>query len=263
MRTSLKILIAFTAASTLFVSFFPVLNAYLALSPVAIVHSYYYQFISYIFVESGRISLSFLITLLFNLYLLYIFGSSLIERMGQKLFFTLYFSSSVLAGLSTLFFKSFFLTGATNPVFAVMTAWMMMNPKSTLLLFFTIPVKSYLLVTILIGATLLLNLGAGQFDQAVSLFTACLYAYIFSIFVFQQFSPFAFLKKFERKIASFFHKEKKPKAQVYDFKTGQPVPKDDDAFMDEMLDRISRHGEGSLTEEERKRMQEISKKKRP
>ncbi len=50
-------------------------------------------------------------------------------------------------------------------------------------------------------------------------------------------------------------------SKIYDIKSGEPLL-DDDQFMDAMLDQISRYGEESLTPAEKKRMKEISEKKK-
>lgn len=263
MKTPLKVLIFGTIGISLLAGFFPVIKGILALSWLGIDRFYLWQFITYIFVERGPINFSFVISLAFSMYLLWIFGSPLYERAFPKKFFTLYFGAAILGGVSALMFPRFVLAGSTNPVFAVLVVWMMLNPGSQLLLFFTLPFKSYILVLALIGISLFFDLTSSDWVGAVTLLISCTYGYLFSLFVWRSHSPFPFLHPFERSIFKLFEKRKPKKthSKIYDIQSGQPIS-DDDKFMDAMLDRISRHGEDSLTPEEKKRMDEISKKRK-
>jgi len=264
MRTYLKVLIFFTIGVSLASGFFPQLYNWLALSWAGMEHFYFWQLITYIFVEPGRISLPFIIQLGFNMYILWMFGSALIERSHPRLFLTLYFGAALLSGLTSLTFPHSILSGSTNAVFAVLVAWIIVNPGSQLLLFFAIPFKAEWLILALIAFSLLINLTSANWMAASTLMVACIYGYLFALIVWRQTSPFSFLRNFERKILRFL--EKKPKesyhhSKIYDIKSGAPVL-DDDQFMDTMLDRISRHGEDSLTPAEKKRMREISGRKK-
>lgn len=264
MRTPLKILIFLTIGVSLAAGFLPQLYGWLALTWAGIEHFYLWQLITYIFIEPGPISLGFFLQLGFNMYVLWMFGSSLIERSHTRLFLTLYLGAALLSGLSALAFPQAALAGSTNAVFAILTAWAMVNPGSQLLLFFSIPFKAEWLILALLGFSLFIDLTTANWVAAVSLIVSVLYAYLFSLIVWRSHSPFPFLRTFERKIFRLL--EKKPKetyhrSKIYDIKSGAPVL-DDAQFMDAMLDRISRHGEDSLTPAEKKRMREISSRKK-
>lgn len=266
MRTPLKVLIFCTIGISLLAGFVPVVKGLLTLSWVGVDRLYLWQFLSYIFVERGPVNFGFLISLAFNMYFLWIFGSPLYERTSAKKFFTLYFGAAIVGGLSALMFPRFVLAGSSNPVFAVLVVWMMLNPGSQLLLFFTLPFKSYVLVLALIGISLFFDITSANWVGAVTLLISCAYGYLFALFVWKEHSPFSFLLTFERKIFRLFERRQQKKkegqhSKIYDIQSGKPVS-DDDKFIDAMLDRISRHGEGSLTPEEKKRMDEISRKRR-
>lgn len=263
MRTPLKVLIFGTIGISLLGGFVPIVRGLLTLSWVGIDRLYLWQFISYIFVERGPINFNFVIALAFNMYLLWIFGSPLYERAFPKKFFTLYFGATILGGVSAMMFPRFVLAGSSNPVFAVLVAWMMLNPGSQLLLFFTLPFKSYILVLALIGISLFFDITNADWVGAVTLLISCIYGYLFALFVWKEHSPFPFLRTFERKVFQLFEKRQKRKShsKIYDIQSGKPIS-DDDKFMDAMLDRISRHGKDSLTPEEKKRMDEISRKRK-
>lgn len=264
MRNSLKILIFTTIGVSLAAGFIPVLYSWLALSWAGIEQFYFWQLITYIFLERGPVSLGFFIQLAFNMYVLWMFGSNLLERSHTRHFLFLYLGSALVAGLSALAFPHAVLAGSTNAVYAILVAWMILNPESQLLLFFALPFKAQWLILGLIGFSLLVNLTAANWVDATSLVVSVIYAYLFTIVVWRQLSPFPVLNPFERKILRLFEKKKSEpyhRTKIYDIKSGSPVL-DDDQFMDAMLDRISRHGAESLTPAEKKRMKQISERKK-
>ncbi len=263
MRTSLKILIFTTTGVSLAAGFFPQLYQWLALSWSGIEQFYFWQLITYIFLEQGPLSLSFFIQLAFNMYLLWMFGSQLLERTRPRLFLSLYLGSAILAGLAILAFPRATLAGGTNAIYALLVAWMILNPGAQLLLFFAIPFKAYWLIAALIGFSLFVDISASDWIHATALAVSCVYSYLFTLIVWRQQSPFPVLAPFERKILRLLERKNKEPYQhtkIFDIKSGEPVL-DDDQFMDAMLDRISRHGAESLTAGEKKRMKQISERR--
>lgn len=240
-----------------------------ALSLDAWNHWHLWQFITYPLLHPLFSNLFFLI---FNLYLLWVFGSSLIERMGFTTFMCLYFGSAACAGAfalgaSLLFSFPLFLYGGAPPLYALLIAWILLNPDARLLLFFAMPFKARNLVLFLIGANALIDLSSGRFDLFAASVGATLFGYLFAIFICKTQSPFLFLARFERfllrlyeKITHFKNKKEYRHSKIYDIKSGEPVL-DDDQFMDAMLAKISLYGEHSLSLSERKRMEEISRTK--
>ncbi len=264
MGTSLKILIGLTICLSLAAPFVPHLQDWLILSWAGIEHLYLWQLITYAFIEPGPLSFGFFIQLAFNMYILWVFGATLIERSHTALFFVLYFGAALAAALASLLIPNATLAGSTCPVFAVIVAWMMINPGSRLLLFFTLPFKAHWLVVGLLGFTFFIDISSSNWVGAVSLAASVLFAYLFALIVWREESPFLILRPFERWILRRLEKKKAESyhsSKIYDIKSGKPLL-DDDQFMDAMLDRISRYGENSLSPEEKKRMHEISKRKK-
>jgi len=261
----LKFLIFSTIGVSLFAAAFPELQQWLSLSESGIEHLYLWQFITYVFVEPGPFSFSFFLQLAFNMYILWAFGSSLIERSHPRLFFVLYFGSSLTSGLVALAFPHSSLAGSTNPICALLVAWMMFNPGSRLLLFFTHSFKAYWLIAFIIGASLLIHISTGNWLEGATLAISVLFGYLFSLIAWRQQSPFPLLRPFERRFLRLLERKKgqQPyqRSKIYDIHSGQPIL-DDDQFMDAMLDQVSRHGEESLTVAEKKRMREISRRKK-
>lgn len=260
MKTLIKVLIFTTIGASLIAGFVPQLYPWLTLSWAGLQQFYIWQLITYIFIERGPISFPFFLQLAFNMYILWMFGSSLLERAQTKKFLLLYFGSALISALTLFLFPYAILSGSINPIYALLTAWIVLNPHAQLLLFFSIPFKAEWLILSLIGITLLIDLSNAQWAMALSLSISAIYGYLFALIAWRQQGPFPFLHSFERKVLKLFEKRQKSQHKIYDIKSGSPIL-DDDQFMDEMLDRISRHGEDSLTPAEKKRMKEISEKR--
>jgi len=274
----LKILIFITIGTALTAAFFPGSQNLFSLSWNGILQFRFWQFFTYPFMPPAPISFSLFVYLIFNLYLLWVFGSSLIQRSRSSLFFALYFGSALFAGLMALaamalFHSPLFLAGASAPLFAVLIAWVLLNPDAQLLLFFSIPFKARWLVLGLLAASLLLDLSSGDWVNFFSYLGSALFGYIFSLIAWREASRFPFLRNFERMVFRTLDRTKEkwvrkdrgePKSyrrsKIYDIRSGEPLL-DDDQFMDAMLARISLYGENGLTPEEKKRMQVISAKK--
>lgn len=213
----------------------------------------------------------YLIHLFFNIYILWLTGSGIIERKGTKSLITIILSSILTIGLMSLAlmaFSPFFyvLIGNTTLVFTLLMAWIMLYPDVRIMLFFVIPMQAKHLILGLLGFSLIMDLSNEHYLKfAVCLF-AGLYGYLYALLIWKAQNPFSFLKPLEERftnIKSSLKKAKKEKtfhaSKIYDFKTGEPVL-DDDQFMDAMLTKINLYGKESLSAKEKKRMDQISKK---
>ena len=244
------------------------LGPYLELSASGIRRLYLWQFGSYLFVHPFPAAI---IHLAFNLFMIWTFGASLIERLHPRLFFTLFFGSSIAAGLLAWCAMIGFhlpspLMGSSPALYAILTAWVILNPEARMLLFFALPFKARYLLLGLIGFNLLIDLSRSDWIPLTAYIGATLFGYFFTVISCRMRSPFPFLAGLEngilRILEKLTHWRTKPVShtKIYDFKSGEPVLKDDQ-FMDAMLARISLYGEETLTPEEKKRMQRISEKK--
>lgn len=265
MRRILKSLIFTTIGTSLLVALFPQIQIWLALSWTGIEHFFLWQLITHSLFEPGPASLGFLFQIAFNMYILWMFGSNLIERSHTSRFLALYLGAALVSGLTALAFPHAILAGTTNAVYAILVAWVMLNPNSQLLLFFALPFKAQWLIFALLGITLFLDVAASNWLGASTLASSILYAYLFTLIVWREQSPLSFLNSFERAVLRLLEQKKKHetyhRTKIFDIKSGEPVL-NDDQFMDAMLDRISRHGESSLSSAEKKRMKEISARKK-
>jgi membrane associated rhomboid family serine protease len=264
MRTSLKILIFTTIGLSLAAILFPQISSWLILSRQGIEHLFLWQLFTYILIEPGPFSFGFALQLAFNMYILYLFGASILERCRPRTFFSLYFGSALFAALASLAFPHAILAGSTNAVYAIMVAWMMLHSGAQLLLFFALPFKAHYLIGALVAFTLFMDLSNANWVGLTATSTSVLYGYLFSLIAWRERSPFPFLYPFERRLFRLLEKkqtENYHSSKIYDIKSGNPILSDDQ-FMDAMLDQISRLGEQSLTAAQKKRMKEISEKKK-
>lgn len=244
-------------------------------------HYMLWQPLTYLFVfkTGSGISFNFLVNLTVEMYILWMMGTMVLERIGTKPFFQLYFLTGVGSALVTLLpmalFQPFaFISGPTAAILAVFTVWTMLYPEMVLLLFFILPVKAKWLYAGALGALCLIDLSQGSLLDLFHKFSAVFLAYSCAVIYWNLTTPFSFLIPFERQLCrlsmAFSRRFKrnapkeapsKKKTTIIDITTGAPVL-DDDAFIDAMLSKISHSGENSLSWSERQRMNEIAEKKR-
>ncbi len=245
---------------------------WLSLSWWGLQNLFLWQPLTYLFVhpiDGSGISFSFLILLAFNMYILWMMGSELIARMGAPSFARLYFFCGITSGILSLLLMPVFsqysvIAGPSAAILAVMTVWAFLNPDREILLFFLIPIKSLWLIIGVLFAILLVNLSQFNFIYCFFYLSGALLGYFYALIAWGIHSPFIQLYKFElaviRQFQRFKPKQKSTGHKIYNFATGEPEL-EDSVFIDAMLEKISKKGESALTSQERKRMDEISKKK--
>ena len=263
---SLKILLLTIALCSLFSSW---LIPYLALSLNGISQGFIWQLATYVLVHPFPIGL---FQLALNLYLIWTFGSSLIERIHTVLFFILYFGSAIVAGSSALVGMSLThslapLMGSAPVLFSLLISWTILNPDAHLLLFFTLPFKARHLILGLIGIALLLDISNTHWTALLTDIGIIVFGYLFTLIVSRARSSFTLLYFFENGVLRLLEKlsswgrKRYTHTKVYDIKSGAPRL-NDEQFMDAMLARISVYGEEVLNPEEKERMNKISNKKK-
>jgi len=234
----LKILLGATVCFTLGSALIPALHlpSLFGLSRLGIDQFFYWQWISYFLIQPPvqGISFSLFIQLGFSLYLLWVFGNSLIDRLGQTRFFTLFFGSVLAGGLGAwgaleAMHSPYIFLGPTTPLYACLFAWTLLNEEARLFLFFTIPLKARTALYVLLGGTFLIDLSQAQWPSVAGLLAGIAYSYFFTLIACQIRSPFSFLHPFERifmryQNKAFFWKKKKtlPTAPVK-FMTSDPA----------------------------------------
>lgn len=110
------------------------------LSPAGVMHGYFWQFVSYMFLHDT----GFILHIVMNMFGLFFMGPDVEREIGLKKFLFLYFGSGILGGVGwvLLSLKSGALCiGASGAVFGVLGAFGALFPRRqvTLLLFFVLP----------------------------------------------------------------------------------------------------------------------------
>ncbi|ULQ61173.1 rhomboid family intramembrane serine protease [Brucepastera parasyntrophica] len=121
--------------------------AYLSLNPVLVTkYHWYWQIFTYQFVHGGMGHL------LSNMIGLFFFGFTLERRIGSKEFLLVYLLSGTLCGLFSLIIylatgtMKVMLMGASGAVFAILLMYAVFFPRSTIYLWWIIPVPAPLLI---------------------------------------------------------------------------------------------------------------------
>ncbi len=257
-RNSVYILIAITVVTYFLLPVQSKIGLYqFALSSYGIERFKFWQFITYMFMHGG------LTHILFNMYGLYLFGTTIISALGTPRFLTLYFLSGVSgAGLWLLFNwgSRIPVVGASAGVFGVMMAAAMLYPDMRIqLLFPPIPMKMKTFAIVFAGIELVNELsnvqgGVAHLAHLGGFISA--YFYLKWLYGDQVSDMFSFLKFHRRKNVS---RTKVPKNwKVYSNPATpdyEPVSKEE---VNRILDKISAQGMNSLTQEEKNTLQRAS-----
>lgn len=231
---------------------------------------YLWQPLSYMFVQDAPdgVSIFFLLSLLLNMYFIWILGTDVVEHLGKRHFLSIYFLSGILSGIVAVSLMNMtaqyaVLFSPTAAILAIFFVWALLYPDSLLLLFFVFPIQTKWLLVGILGIIFFVGISALDYIYLVHYFSAVLIAYLYCVIALRMKSPFEFTKSFEaivhNAIDKIFGKSDTKKSKIYHFPNG--AQDDDDAFIDAMLTKISKHGEKSLTTHERHRMEQISKRK--
>ncbi len=228
----------------------------LALSPQGIVSLKLWQFVTYMFLHANFSHI------FFNMWGLYLFGSTILPIMGSTRFLQLYFLSGLSgAGLWVLlnWSSQVPIVGASGAVFGVMMAAAMLNPHMRVQLLFP-PIPMYMKTLIMIYAAIEI---VSEFSSSrggiahLAHLGGFISAYFFLKFLYgnRVWDPFTFLGGFFRKKMP--PRQKKPSKgtsklpdgwTIHSNPTYQPPVSQEE--VNRLLDKISNFGMGSLTEEE-------------
>lgn len=261
----------------------------LSLSWWGINHLYLWQPLSFLFVQPyspSGITFFSLVSLFFTMYLLWILGTSIYKLVGKGAFLRFYFFCGISAGILALFMIPLtgqygMLAGPAPAILALLTAWSMAYPESEVLLFFLIPVKAKWIMVGSVGAILLITFSQWDIANLILYVLAIFLGYAYACLAWGWRSPFTLTQRIDSILAAAglklrryisipqwlkFVKSKNSSVspapgKIIDINTGVPLA-NDDLFIDQMLAKISKHGERSLSWSERHRMQQISARKR-
>ena len=211
--------------------------------------------------------------ILFNMMCLWFFGRALLDRLGNREFVTFYLLAAVVAGLSYLALQAGIMRqpgsckGASGAVMAVMALFAMWYPRQQLLLFGLLPIEARWLVV-----------GYVAYD------TQPIWAPLFGIEVQDRVAHAAHLGGllfgfayhiFEWRLSNWFsvrrvpawwrERERRKSVRLYspESDSAEASPEEElDEKVDDILRKITEHGEASLSARERKILSEASRRYR-
>ena len=208
--------------------------------PLAIGKLWLWQFVTYTFLHS----VSDPWHIIFNMLVLWMFGSEVEKAMGTRRFLTMYFTAGIFAGIfGCLFTPNNPILGASGAIFAVEIAFAMFYPNATII-FFVFPIKAKYLVMIFAGITVFNCLMPT--DGNVAHFAhlgGLLYGFLFI-----RYEP-----RFSNFIISWQNQQREK-----EYKKEEEVRN----VVDALLDKVNRTGMKSLTRRERSYLKNASKRYR-
>jgi len=208
--------------------------------PLAIGKLWLWQFVTYMFLHS----VSDPWHIIFNMLVLWMFGSEVEKAMGTRRFLTMYFTAGIFAGIfGCLFTPNNPILGASGAIFAVEIAFAMFYPNATII-FFVFPIKAKYLVTIFAGITVFncLMPTGGNVAHFAHL-GGLLYGFLFIRYE-PRFTNFIISRQNQQKENEYRKEEEVRKA------------------VDALLDKVNRTGMKSLTRRERSYLKNASKRYR-
>ncbi len=223
-----------------------------------------WQLFTYMFMHGG------LMHLLFNMLALWMFGMELENTWGSKKFLTYYFLCGVGAGLSNLFIGPLFAppaptVGASGAIYGVLIAFGILFPDRPIFIYFLLPIKARYFVILYIA--LEIYAGVSSTPDGIAHFAhlgGAAVGYVY-LLIDQRRAPFSsfIAHARERMVSSRQHAGSYNSTDITDAKYYDIVDKEERTSqqqVDEILDKISKSGYQSLTDEEKKILFEASKK---
>jgi membrane associated rhomboid family serine protease len=252
-----------------------IIEYYCALNPLGSNAFYVWQLVTYQFMHAGFSHI------LFNMFMLWMFGMEIENIMGSKKFLIFYLLCGVGAGLVQLLIPPIMgepvgpTIGASGAVFGVMIAFGMYFPNRYILIYFLIPLKAKYLILFLVVIEFL-SVGdqsfVAHFAHIGGAVTAFIYIMVDKKKRMTYSNVFGSMKRpsntfsssgFGRSFGSRKTKhEDIEDAKFYDINDSN---KDNDIItqdeIDRILDKISQSGYQNLTDREKKILFEASKRK--
>lgn len=254
-------------------SVFETLFLYLALWPIG-THFYPWQILTYMFMHAGFIHL------FFNMLALWMFGAELENVWGSRKFFVYYLLCGVGGAVTNLLYGFFAgqgapTVGASGAVFGVLLAFGMLFPNRLIYIYFLLPIRAKYMVMLWIGLELFYGVtgtseGVAHFAHLGGAFVGFVYLAIDLDYLPLKGWLSGLLRPSDSPVTGSPRAHRPATiirdAQFFDIETGRPVKRDRDRsepvtqeVIDAILDKISTGGYQSLTDEEKRILNEASK----
>ncbi len=216
------------------------------LRPILIVHKFMvWQAITYMFVHYDHWHL------IINMIMLWFFGPAIENVWGPKKFMFYYILCGIGGALGAFIFSFNSATiGASGAIFGLLVAYAVMFPETVVLVFFFFPMKIKYAVIFFAGINLL---GAVSSSNSGIAYVAHLGGALFG-YLYLKSERFKFLiKRFD------LSSQKKPKKTKLN-RNSEKKQENEDKRVDEILDKIAKHGMSSLSKEEKQVLDKRSKR---
>jgi membrane associated rhomboid family serine protease len=228
------------------------IRQWLALDPVLTLHNWeLWRLATYLFVHDLNPPY---FHILINMLLLWMFGTPLVEAMGERKFWWFYMSTGIFSGLCSLVFYTVTnnpttVIGASGAIFGLMVAFAKFFPTQQFLIFFLFPVQARYAVLIF-GAVELISITSNDRIAHMAHLGGALYAWLY--FTFENRGAMALTRWKNRKAERAQQAVRQSEEEV-----GQLM-----VDIDPILKKISRTGMGSLSKEEKDLLEKASELKR-
>lgn len=213
-----------------------------------------------------------LLHLVFNMLCLWFFGRALLERLGSREFIAFYLTAAAVAGLSFLGLHAGFLgerasaVGASGAVMAVMAVFAMWYPRQQVLLMGLIPIEIRWLVAAFVVIDTVPVWGAlwGREAKDSVAHAAHLGGLLFG-FAYVLFELRLSNWLSARRVPAWWReRERRKSVRLYspEADDAEPAENELDEKVDDILRKITEHGEASLSDRERRVLAEASRRYR-
>ncbi len=245
-----------------------VITYFLALWPIG-TNFWPWQILSYMFLHGG------LGHLFFNMLALWMFGMELENNWGSRRFLIYYIVCGVGAGITNLLVAPLLgqlapTVGASGAVFGVLIAFGMLFPDRPIYVYFLLPVRAKYFVAAYIGMELLYGVtGTSDGIAHMAHLGGAAVGFVYTLAVMGKISAGPWLGKLQgRPVNSYSQRYYRKREEVfdakfYDIRNGKPLGDDQETnqeVVDTILDKISMSGYQSLTDDEKRILNEASKK---
>jgi len=215
----------------------------------------FWQLVTYMFIHDPK----GIFHILFNMLMLWMFGTEIENMWGTKRFLVYYFISGIGAGITHLIFAPLFgqigpVVGASGAIYGVMIAFAVMFPDRHIFLYFLIPIPARIFVAILVFFDLVMGVFGSDGVAHFAHLGGAVVGFVYIKLMYAGFDLSDFISKI--KFPKFKMKRQKRKYLLVD---DEIVTQEQ---IDAILDKISQYGYDSLTEREKKILYEASKKLR-
>jgi len=209
---------------------------------------YIWQLATYMFVHGGFWHI------FWNMFVLWMFGTEIENYWGRREFIKYYFITGIGAGIITFLFNinsTVPVVGASGAIYGILLAFGMMFPNRYIYFYFLIPIKAKYFVIFIGIMTFISSLSPGYSNIShLTHLGGLIIGYIYLkkewiIFRLKRYTPNINFKSFVKKFARPINKSTKH-FDAYD--TDETLREE----VDRILDKISKNGYDSLTDEEKK-----------